>query len=163
MPQLFPNQAGALAMINLARNQVETVAEWSTPSSVCTFDRDQCWALWRGQVHVVNDPRTDLICAHVHAPIPASYVCVPLIARGDVLGVLHVSQSACEGSPETRQRLAQGDVLGVLHVSRSGCEGSLETRQRNFTRCASGDAPAGTSRRQQTLSLMVTMSGATTN
>ena len=48
---------------------------------------EDCWALRRGQLHEVSDPRAGLLCRHfVHQP-NTGYLCVPLTVQGETLGV----------------------------------------------------------------------------
>ncbi len=52
------------------------------------FAPDQCWALRRGQAHWVAQPGSDIVCTHaVHEEV---YHCEPLLAGGEVIGVLHL-------------------------------------------------------------------------
>lgn len=92
--KLFPNQPGALYLIAASRNLVETVATWgeSLPQD-CVFTPDDCWALRRGQIHRVADVRSGLLCRHLTQPLPAGYLCVPMMAQGETLGVLHLQSS----------------------------------------------------------------------
>jgi diguanylate cyclase (GGDEF)-like protein len=38
----------------------------------------------------MQDPDRDLLCEHLSPPLAAGYYCVPLIAQGETLGVLHL-------------------------------------------------------------------------
>jgi diguanylate cyclase (GGDEF)-like protein/PAS domain S-box-containing protein len=53
---------------------------------------DDCWALRRGQPHLVERPSAGIPCRHVQPPPePAEAVlCHPLVAHGEMLGVLHL-------------------------------------------------------------------------
>ena len=91
MPRLFPDDAGALYMLNNSRNLYETVASWGQdPLAVPVFAPDECWSVRRGRLHQVENPREALHCRHVAEAIPGGYLCVPLIAQGEPLGVFHL-------------------------------------------------------------------------
>ena len=91
--KLFPDESGALCMLN-ERNLVEAIASWGTTTGgEEIFGPEDCWALRRGQVHVVTDPRHGLHCGHLGESVVAPYLCVPMMARGAAIGVLHVMQS----------------------------------------------------------------------
>ncbi|HLD47896.1 MAG TPA: GAF domain-containing protein, partial [Desulfobaccales bacterium] len=91
MPRLFPDDAGGLYMLNHSRNLLETVATWGQePSAVAVFAPDECWSVRRGRLHKVENPREALNCPHVAETVPGGYLCVPLIAQGETLGVLHL-------------------------------------------------------------------------
>lgn len=102
---IFPDEAGALYMLSPSQNLVEAVAVWGEASawgkasagqSEPVFAPDDCWALRSGQMHLVEEVRTGMLCRHVRLTEPgasASYLCVPLIEQGSPLGVLHLWQS----------------------------------------------------------------------
>ena len=91
MPRLFPDDAGALYMLNNSRNLFETVASWGQdPLAVPVFAPDECWSVRRGRLHKVENPQETLRCPHVAEAVPGGYLCVPLIAQGETLGVLHL-------------------------------------------------------------------------
>lgn len=92
LPRLFPDSSGNLLVINHSRSLVEVHAEWGLhANSEKIFQPDDCWALRQGRLHVVEDPDSGLICNHCRSDNIREYVCAPMIAYGEVLGVLHVS------------------------------------------------------------------------
>jgi len=94
LPNLFPDDAGALYMLNNSRNLFETVASWGQdPLAVQVFAPDECWSVRRGRLHKVENPQEALPCRHVAEAVPGGYLCVPLIAQGETLGVLHLRPS----------------------------------------------------------------------
>jgi diguanylate cyclase (GGDEF)-like protein/PAS domain S-box-containing protein len=113
--EIFPLQGGALFVLGPLRNIVEAVAEWGDTSRVeLTFSPDECWALRRGRVHWVEDTRTGLLCKHLHAQPPAGYLCVPMMAQSEAVGILHLIQPDNSPMPEAKLRLA---VAMAEHVA----------------------------------------------
>jgi diguanylate cyclase (GGDEF)-like protein len=116
--QFFPNGSGAVFVMTASRNMVEARATWaSTPSPDWTiFKPDECWALRRGRMHLVDSTTTGLLCSHLPQPAPPAYLCIPLIAQGESLGVLYLG-AGVDGAawPEASQRLAStvSDQLGL--------------------------------------------------
>jgi diguanylate cyclase (GGDEF)-like protein len=49
-----------------------------------------CWALRRGRPYLVDDRHQGIPCAHINRSRAAKYLCVPLLAQGDALGILHL-------------------------------------------------------------------------
>jgi diguanylate cyclase (GGDEF)-like protein/PAS domain S-box-containing protein len=91
MPRLFPDDSGALYMLNNSRNLFEIVASWGqNPLEVLVFAPDECWSVRRGRPHKVENPQEALRCHHVAEAGPGGYLCVPLIAQGETLGVFHL-------------------------------------------------------------------------
>jgi len=126
---LVASTAGALYVFKSSRNLLEVVAPWGECSiSRQPFAPDSCWALRRGQPHWSEHPGGSAICPHLENPAPASYLCVPLVAQGDTLGVLHVQYNriesnnrteAFESLQESEQRLAVA-VGGRVALSLAG-------------------------------------------
>jgi diguanylate cyclase (GGDEF)-like protein/PAS domain S-box-containing protein len=105
--QIFPVKVGALYVIAQSRNLVESGAVWGDAAlAEQAFSPQECWALRRGRTHWVENPRSGLICRHVHHPSPEGYVCIPMMGQGEALGVLHLMQPDNVKMTETKQRMA---------------------------------------------------------
>jgi diguanylate cyclase (GGDEF)-like protein/PAS domain S-box-containing protein len=104
--QLFSATSGAVSVVGAAGNFAEAVASWGTPPGERIFTPDECWALRRGRVHVVQDADVGLVCKHLHRPLSSGYVCVPMVAQGEALGVLTLLLPDAGRPSDTRQRLA---------------------------------------------------------
>ena len=89
--RLFPGQLGALYAVNSLDKSVKTGATWGTPPlEAQTFELEDCWALRRGRLHRSGGSRSSDVCPHLADPPPAFSVCLPLLAQGETLGVLHL-------------------------------------------------------------------------
>jgi diguanylate cyclase (GGDEF)-like protein/PAS domain S-box-containing protein len=104
---------GALCILNSSRDLVESVATWNNCSTTDPMFRpDDCWGLRRGKSY--GGPGSPLPCSHVRASATTNYLCVPLIAQGETLGVLYVegkmsldaSSQAVQHEQATLQRRA---------------------------------------------------------
>jgi len=93
MQRLFPDNPGAVFLINESRSLVEMLVEWGDSSIEPSFSREDCWALRKGKVHSVNGPGTGVVCEHVTKGVVAT-LCVPMIAQGDVLGMSYLQAAA---------------------------------------------------------------------
>jgi diguanylate cyclase (GGDEF)-like protein len=90
--ELFRGEAGAVFACSSSRNLIEAVARWgpAPQNSAGVFAIEECWALRSGRAHVVEDTRSGPVCTHLPTPPPGAYLCTPLVAQGDALGVLYV-------------------------------------------------------------------------
>jgi diguanylate cyclase (GGDEF)-like protein/PAS domain S-box-containing protein len=105
--QIFPVQVGALYVIAPSRNMVEAAAVWGDAALVeRTFTPHECWALRRGRTHWVENSRLGLICRHIHHTPSDGYMCIPMMAQSEALGVLHLMQPDKVKMTETKQRMA---------------------------------------------------------
>lgn len=117
MQKLFPETSGGLHIIRPTHRLVETVATWNSQGNEAQrmlFDKDDCWALRRGQLHWVEGGQSALVCRHMNEHVlPAWYLCVPMMAQGEALGVLNLYSNTPlpEGDSlhlgQNRQELAQ--------------------------------------------------------
>jgi diguanylate cyclase (GGDEF)-like protein len=88
------------------------VATWGQdPPTVLFFAPDECWSVRRGRLHQVENPQEALSCRHVPQTVADGYLCMPLIAQGETLGVLHVQfrsqpEAQMAGLPVARDQLA---------------------------------------------------------
>jgi diguanylate cyclase (GGDEF)-like protein/PAS domain S-box-containing protein len=96
MKKLFPTSQGALFLLNNSRSDLESVVTWGNfPAGADNnvFSSDACWGLRRGRAHVVEDVNIGPICPHLVNTPPGPYVCLPLMAKGDILGLLHLKNA----------------------------------------------------------------------
>lgn len=107
-PHLFPDTFGALGMLNDGRTHLEWVARWGAPTYLGdgTADADDCWALQRGRNHLVPNAAETLLCKHLPFPPPAGYVCIPLSAQDEVMGLFHVASIGDRELPDGKLQLA---------------------------------------------------------
>jgi diguanylate cyclase (GGDEF)-like protein/PAS domain S-box-containing protein len=115
--KIFPvATSGALFIFRSSKNALETVSTWGKESATeSTTVPDDCWALRRGRANWSESPDGGIVCSHIKHPVAASYLCVPLAAQGDVLGILHLQYDRSESAhgtivfetlQESQQRLA---------------------------------------------------------
>lgn len=89
---LFRGDAGSLCEITTGRGGVLPIAAWGNPPpGQRVFATMECWALRRGRVHVVDDTSAGVLrCGHVAEPVGTGLLCVPLVAQGETVGLLHL-------------------------------------------------------------------------
>ncbi len=119
--QLFPETSGNLYLRNFANDLLEAVASWGKagPAGDPVIGKEDCWALRRGQLHVVEDPGSKLLCQHLIVPPHGPCLCAPIMGLGEVLGMLHVQLDAADASlPEpVRQRRLESQQVWALGVT----------------------------------------------
>src|SRR5262249_15657738 len=110
-PRLFPTEAGAVLALNPARTMLEVVATWARPVDGTMFPAQACWPLRNRRPHGGEAKRASVLCEHLPGPPPTAYMCTPLVAQGNSLGILYVSsdRQADDEEPglsEAKQHLA---------------------------------------------------------
>src|SRR5574337_915938 len=95
LPQLFHHDTGALYVRSPSRDLLEQTSAWGDLSACLSpaFTSADCWALRRGQSHCVHAGRGELLCRHTPAAEGGEWICLPLLAYGEVLGILHLYRS----------------------------------------------------------------------
>jgi diguanylate cyclase (GGDEF)-like protein len=102
IPRLLPFPDGVLFLGDGSRDSLEAVAAWGgieAGKNHPACSPAHCWALRREQIHWMNESSTGLRCHHLDDSGVSQYLCVPLIAQREVLGVLHLQRRAGEAEP----------------------------------------------------------------
>ncbi len=89
-PQLFQHTSGGLFVMNNSRRALEAMATWGNLQSETLFPPEDCWALRRGQLHEFNATDQGLVCRHVDATFRGAYIGIPMMAYGELMGLLHI-------------------------------------------------------------------------
>jgi diguanylate cyclase (GGDEF)-like protein len=91
MGELFPELP---SMVYLKDGSAETfkpvIAHGVLANSTAEITAGDCWALRRGQVHVVTSEGRELRCTHLGADGEVGSLCAPLMAQATAIGVLHI-------------------------------------------------------------------------
>src|SRR2546430_5306303 len=106
-PQLFQRANGRLYLVHSPGKHLESVASWGDRSpGDQAFTVQDCWALRQTQAHWVGDPRTELLCGHVTSDSKSvpPYLCVPVLAQGETLGLLHLRRVEDEPTSRSEER-----------------------------------------------------------
>ena len=105
--QIIPAKVGVLYALAPMHDVAESILVWGDPGlSERVFSPAECWALRRGRTHCVENDHSGMICRHVHHPTPDGYMCIPLMAQSEAIGVLHLIQSDNTRMTEGWQRLS---------------------------------------------------------
>lgn len=117
--KLLSKCSGALAIINGSGNLFEIEITWGGewPGEL-VYSPGDCWALRRGQVHSMSDNSSSPICNHMSEGLPHPAICIPLVAQGDTLGVLHVmtKHEFTENEIQLAESLAKHTSLALANL-----------------------------------------------
>jgi diguanylate cyclase (GGDEF)-like protein/PAS domain S-box-containing protein len=113
---LFAGDAGALYVLDPSRTEAVAVAAWGSPKPASgAFPATDCWALRRGQLHVVQEGESELRCPHVEETSSDGLLCAPLSAQTETLGLLHLQVRQRPTAGARAARLADRErLLGTL-------------------------------------------------
>ncbi|MCS6882215.1 MAG: diguanylate cyclase [Oscillochloridaceae bacterium] len=106
---LFPDHGGYLAVRVPGADDLEVICQWGEQRPArLVFPIEDCWALRRGQIHVLTDIQTGPRCRHLGAARAAYSCCLPLAVQSEIYGVLHV---AGEAQPRSELLISVGDAI----------------------------------------------------
>lgn len=70
LAHLLPGIAGSVYLLRASQDRAEVISHWGTPlvHSASHLLPEECWALRRGQPHLIEDLARDAPCAHIDLP-----------------------------------------------------------------------------------------------
>lgn len=124
--KLFPEApSGALYLFRSSRDLIEAAVRWGKNDVVApTFPPDACWSLRRGQPHWSESSGSGVACQHLAKSLTAECLCVPMVAQGNTIGILHLEfESATHqngsGTTSFRQSHQQLAISVGSHIALS--------------------------------------------
>lgn len=112
LSNLLPGSQGGVYVYGKSRDVLETACSWPTRNQALThFEPADCWGLRRGRSYFYGHNTVDFPCTHVHDEYgddtPGVYYCMPIIAHGDTVGLLHIAiGNRTQGDHSDTQKLA---------------------------------------------------------
>lgn len=104
LANLLPGSRGGVYVYGKSRDVLETACTWPANPDDCNcatrnvltqFEPADCWGLRRGRSYFYGHNTVDFPCTHVHHEYgddtPGVYYCMPIIAHGDTVGLLHIA------------------------------------------------------------------------
>lgn len=96
--RLLVGTSGSLCMINNSRQMVEVVSNWSTTNEEESMQGivedfsppESCCGLRSGQPRWRRPGVSEIHCTHFTGSAPDRYLCKPIVAHGNTLGMLYV-------------------------------------------------------------------------
>lgn len=98
--KLFQSDSGFLGIFKDSRSVLDVALVWGGYElNEQSIRHDECRGLRQGKVHAASaEPGGGVLCDHVHPVESMNYLCVPLVAQGEVLGLFHLCYLWPEGS-----------------------------------------------------------------
>ncbi len=93
MRRLIPHSQGELYIYSNSRDVLDGAVAWGDPDLHDNIKADACWALRRGRNYSFRPDKISFACAHVAEQADTTaddYICVPIVAHGDTVGLLHI-------------------------------------------------------------------------
>jgi diguanylate cyclase (GGDEF)-like protein len=115
--QLIPDCTGSLYIYANSRDILETAKVWNGEQKITSMHPDDCWGLRRGRSYTYGTNEIEFRCNHVHEEASNFYCCIPILAHGETLGLLHLAYN--EGAEDGESAASRFDKCRRLgfHVA----------------------------------------------
>ncbi len=90
LARLLPECGGSLYVYANSRDVLESAKSWNGGRITPAMHPDDCWGLRRGRAYTFGDSEIDFLCAHVDSSMSHQYCCIPILAHGETVGLLHL-------------------------------------------------------------------------
>ncbi|MGJ4929871.1 diguanylate cyclase [Bradyrhizobium sp. HKCCYLS2038] len=112
---LMPECTGALYIYADSRDVLDVAAEWNGQARTRSLHPDDCWSLRRGHVYIHGTSEVEFRCDHVHDGANENYCCIPILAHGETVGLLHVEYAfkGEESAEDAKARFADRARLAL--------------------------------------------------
>ena len=116
LAKLLPHCRGSLFIYANSRDVLESAKAWNGGKITQPMHPDDCWGLRRGRTYTYGEHEIDFPCEHVAAADPDAYCCIPILAHGETIGLLHLefTVDADERQVSKAEDLAEQRRLGVV-------------------------------------------------
>ncbi|MEM9369439.1 MAG: diguanylate cyclase [Planctomycetota bacterium] len=104
MHTLIPEAEGQLYIYSNTRDALDLKTHWGDEPPHQHIDAEDCWALRRGRAYSYGIKAIEFPCSHVEGE-DTPFFCLPIIAHGETIGLLHLSFSAFDRSLMTREMI----------------------------------------------------------
>ena len=120
MGYLIPDSSGELYLYSNSRDVLDGACEWGQTDQINDhITPDSCWSLRRGRAYHHSPEALCFTCDHLDPDMAESagdYICIPVIAHGDTVGLLHINFKS-SGDRSTVKALGRFASRCAEHIS----------------------------------------------
>ncbi|MEM9029742.1 MAG: nitrate- and nitrite sensing domain-containing protein [Pseudomonadota bacterium] len=109
MERLFPECRGSVYVYSNSRDVLDGACAWNGAELHAHIRPDDCWSLRRGRGYSFRSGEIKFACAHTKPHDGKPYSCLPILAHGETVGMVHLSplEGVTEDAFLSNFRLAQ--------------------------------------------------------
>lgn len=90
MTTLLPDCEGSLYVYSNSRDVLDGSVSWNNGQHREHIHPDDCWGLRRGRPYFYGQSEVSFTCNHVQDDAVRPYYCLPILAHGETVGLLHL-------------------------------------------------------------------------
>ena len=115
--RLLPGCAGSLYIYANSRDVLESAKAWNGGKMMPAMHPEDCWGLRRGRPYTYGENEISFLCAHAAPSSSGEYCCIPILAHGETIGLLHLQISRddqANGESPSKEAVAEQRRLGLI-------------------------------------------------
>lgn len=97
LSRFLPGTTGAIYIYANSRDILECAKVWNGTQATATMHPDDCWGLRRGRTYTHGQHEIEFDCSHVAPGSADDYCCIPILAHGETVGLLHLEMKPQDG------------------------------------------------------------------
>lgn len=117
--RLLPGTFGRLSLISNSGQTLESAGVWGDLDGhvgmYTAFTRESCCAMRSGRARWRKPEESQVHCSHFLGDPPERYLCVPLLAHGETLGIITVKCPTVEAAARVEER--EGSVTSLAEMA----------------------------------------------
>ena len=122
MTHMLPTCEGSVYVYSNSRDVLDGCSSWNGATHKAHIHPDECWGLRRGRTYVFGDSEIDFTCAHSEPHDGRPYICFPILAHGETVGLMHLrartdtDKAAFMASRKLAQMSAEQISMAIANV-----------------------------------------------
>ena len=113
--RILPKCRGSLYIYSNSRDVLDGAKGWNNSHLALAMHPEDCWGLRRGRPYTFGQKGMRFVCAHVTKDTPDTYCCIPVLAHGETIGLLHLEFVELPDDPEERKaEMEEERRLGLI-------------------------------------------------
>ncbi len=122
MTHMLPACEGSVYVYSNSRDVLDGCSSWNGATHKAHIHPEECWGLRRGRTYVFGDSEIDFTCAHSEPHDGRPYICFPILAHGETVGLMHLrarcdtDKAAFMASRKLAQMSAEQISMAIANV-----------------------------------------------
>ncbi|MFM9862097.1 MAG: diguanylate cyclase [Micropepsaceae bacterium] len=116
LSRFLPDATGAIYIYANSRDVLECAKVWNGTQATQTMHPDDCWGLRRGRIYTHGQHEIEFDCSHVQPGSADDYCCIPILAHGETVGLLHLELKVGEAHADRKAVFTDQRRLGLAAV-----------------------------------------------
>ncbi len=113
MTHMLPACEGSVYVYSNSRDVLDGCSSWNGATHKAHIHPEECWGLRRGRTYAFGESEIDFTCAHSEPHDGRPYICFPILAHGETVGLMHL---------RARSDSAKADFMAARKLAQMSAE-----------------------------------------